>query len=76
MDVDYTTTAPGAYAAILITYQVVCSGGLSADKTALLKDFLGYYASTAGQKNLEALGYAPLPPSVQSKVAAAVNAIA
>ncbi len=76
MDVDYTTKAPGAYPAILITYQVVCSGGLSADKTALLKDFLGYYASTAGQKNLEALGYAPLPASVQSKVAAAVNAIA
>lgn len=75
MDVDYKTTAAGAYPAILITYQVVCSGGLSADKTALLKDFLGYYASTKGQKNLEALGYAPLPASVQTKVAAAVSAI-
>lgn len=75
MDVDYTTTAAGAYPAILITYEVVCSSGLSADKTALLKDFLGYYASTKGQKNLEALGYAPLPASVQTKVAAAVSAI-
>lgn len=75
MDVDYKTTAAGAYPAILITYQVVCSAGLPADKTALLKDFLGYYASVKGQKQLESLGYAPLPASVQTKVAAAVSAI-
>ncbi len=75
LDVDYKTTAAGAYPAILITYQVVCSSGLPADKTALLKDFLGYYASAAGQKNLEALGYAPLPASLQTKVATAVSAI-
>lgn len=75
MDVDYTTTATGAYPAILVTYEVVCSAGLPTDKTALVKDFLGYYASLATQQSLESLGYAPLPSSVQQKVAAAVSAM-
>lgn len=75
LEVDYATKAAGAYPAILVTYEIVCSAGLPADKTALLKDFLGFFSSAAGQKDLESLGYAPLPESMRTKVAAAVGAI-
>ncbi len=75
LDIDYATKAQGAYPAILVTYEIVCSSGLDADKTALLKDFLGFFASKDGQADLEALGYAPLPSSMQQKVQAAVKEI-
>ncbi len=75
LSLDYTTKAPGAYPIVLVTYQIVCSKGLDAEKTALLKGFLGYYASADTQTGLTDLGYAPLPEEVRTKVAAAVAAI-
>ncbi len=75
LDIDYATKTAGAYPAILVTYEIVCSKGLSADKTALVKDFLGYFASKDGQADLEHLGYAPLPDSLRTKVVTAVSAI-
>jgi phosphate transport system substrate-binding protein len=75
LNLKYTDTEAGAYPALLVTYEIVCSKGLAADKTAVLKDFLSYFASTDTQGKLVDLGYAPLPSSLQSKVAAAVQAI-
>jgi phosphate transport system substrate-binding protein len=75
LKIDYATKAPGAYPIVLVTYEIVCSKGLSADKTALVKAFLKFFSSTEEQAKLVGLQYAPLPAEVQTKVAAAVDAI-
>jgi phosphate transport system substrate-binding protein len=72
---DYATTAAGAYPLILVTYEITCLSGLPADQAALVHGFLTYTASDAGQGKLSALGYAPLPKEIQTKVQAAVAKI-
>jgi phosphate transport system substrate-binding protein len=75
LTLDYTTKEPGTYPIVLVTYEIVCSKGLPADKTALVKAFLTHLADPATQTQLEGIGYAPLPSELQTKVAAAVTAI-
>ncbi len=75
LDLNYATKEPGAYPVILVTYEIVCSKGLDADKTKLVKSFLTHFASEDFQKSLPDLGYAPLPDSVRTKVSAAIEAI-
>jgi phosphate transport system substrate-binding protein len=75
LDLKHSGTASGAYPALLVTYEIVCSKGLEAGKTAIVKDFLTYFASPDSQSKLEELGYAPLPSELQSKVQTAVAAI-
>jgi phosphate transport system substrate-binding protein len=75
LKLDYATKASGAYPIVLVTYEIACSKGLAADKTALLKSFLKFFADPAQQSKLTAAGYAPLPSAVQTKVVAAVDAI-
>ncbi len=76
LKLDYTTKAEGAYPLILVTYEIVCEQGTPADKLALVKGFLTYTSSTAGQQILADLGYAPLPESIRAKVATSVEALA
>ena len=73
MDIDYATTAAGAYPIVLVTYEIACEKGSS--KAADIKAFLNYTSSTGGQSALSDLGYAPLPETVRAKVATAVAAI-
>jgi phosphate transport system substrate-binding protein len=75
LKLKYRDNAAGAYPALLVTYEIVCSKGLAADKTAIVKDFLGYFASEQTQQSLEELGYAPLPAELLTKVKTAVDAI-
>lgn len=75
LSLDYATTAEGVYPIVLVTYQIVCSKGLPAQETALLKAFLTHLSSAEVQAGLEDLGYAPLPEEVRSDVAAAVQSI-
>ncbi|HEX8508721.1 MAG TPA: phosphate ABC transporter substrate-binding protein PstS [Propionibacteriaceae bacterium] len=75
LSVKYTGTSAGAYPALLVTYEIVCSKGLAPEKTAIVKDFLGYFASPTAQESLEELGYAPLPEELLTKVKTAVTAI-
>jgi phosphate transport system substrate-binding protein len=75
LSVKYKDTSAGAYPALLVTYEIVCSKGLDAEKTAIVKDFLGYFASPTAQASLEDLGYAPLPEELLTKVKTAVSAI-
>ena len=72
---DYTTKVSGAYPIILVTYEITCVQGLPADQAALVKGFLGYTSSDAGQAKLTELGYAPLPEEIQTKVQAVVAKI-
>ncbi|WP_199510332.1 phosphate ABC transporter substrate-binding protein PstS [Nucisporomicrobium flavum] len=73
LDIDYATTEAGAYPIVLVTYEIACSKGSA--KAAAIKGFLTYTSSTGGQSALGELGYAPLPESVRSKVAASVAKI-
>lgn len=75
LKLDYATKTPGAYPIVLVTYEIVCSKGLPADKTPLVKAFLKFFADPAQQSKLTGAGYAPLPAEVQAKVVAAVDAI-
>ena len=73
LDLDYATKAEGAYPIVLVTYEIVCEKGTPADKLPLVKSFLTYTSSEQGQSGLQRLGYAPLPSSIRTKVAAAVG---
>jgi len=75
MSLDYATKAAGAYPIVLVTYEITCLKGLSASDMALTKSFLTYVSSDAGQAKLTALGYAPLPSSLVTKVRAVVAKI-
>ena len=75
LKLDYATKAPGAYPIILVTYEIACTKGLPAEKTALVKSFLSYFASKDGQASLTDLNYAPLPAEIQTKVDAAIQSI-
>jgi phosphate transport system substrate-binding protein len=75
MKLDYATKEAGAYPIILVTYEIACSKGLPAEKTALVKSFLSYFASTEGQSSLTELNYAPLPDAIRTKVDAAIQSI-
>jgi len=75
MSLDYATKEAGAYPIILVTYEIACSKGLAAEKTALVKSFLSYFASSDGQASLTELNYAPLPDEIRTKVDAAIQSI-
>lgn len=74
LQLDYATSEPGAYPIILVTYELICTGG-NGDNTALLRSFLGY-AATEGQGLFADLGAAPLPESIRARVEATIAAIA
>jgi phosphate transport system substrate-binding protein len=75
MKIDYNTKTAGAYPIVLVTYEIVCDKGNTASTLPLLKAFLTYTSSTDGQSKLTALGYAPLPETVRSKVATTVSSL-
>jgi phosphate transport system substrate-binding protein len=75
LKLDYATKEAGAYPIILVTYEIACTKGLPAEKTALVKSFLSYFASADGQSALTDLKYAPLPEETRTKVDAAIQAI-
>ncbi|HEX8631423.1 MAG TPA: phosphate ABC transporter substrate-binding protein PstS, partial [Catenuloplanes sp.] len=72
LSIDYRTTAAGAYPVILVTYEVVCRTGTPPGSLALVKSFLTYTSSPAGQAAAVGLGYAPLPEDLRIRVTAAV----
>ncbi|MFG2820619.1 phosphate ABC transporter substrate-binding protein PstS [Kitasatospora sp. NPDC048365] len=76
LTIDYATKEEGAYPLTLVTYEIVCDKGNKADGLELLKSFLTYTASDAGQQAIGATGYVPLPKDLATKVQAAVTALA
>lgn len=73
--IDYGLKEAGAYPAILATYQITCTQGLSAEQAKLVKSFLAYQISDAGQKVLDDSGYVSLPADLRAKVKAGVDAL-
>jgi phosphate transport system substrate-binding protein len=76
-DLDRTTTEAGAYPIVLVSYAMACTKYDDAAQGALVKAYLGYVISAAGQdaaaKNA---GSAPISDAVRSKIQPAVDAIA
>jgi phosphate transport system substrate-binding protein len=70
----YSGTAAGAYPILLASYEIVCSQYHDGGAAEAVKAFM-QSTVTIGQQGLAPLGYIPLPPSFQTKVAAAVNSI-
>jgi phosphate transport system substrate-binding protein len=75
LKIKYDLKEAGAYPAILTTYQITCSQGLPADQAKLVKSFLTYQISDAGQKKLAEPGYVALPPELRSKVKSAIDSL-
>ncbi|MEO3870293.1 phosphate ABC transporter substrate-binding protein PstS [Nonomuraea sp. B12E4] len=75
LSIDYATKTAGAYPIVLVTYEITCEKGLSAEESKLVKGFLTYTASDEGQAALKELGYAPLAGTLLTKVRSAVEAI-
>ncbi len=74
LKLNYATTAKGAYPIVLVTYEIACTKYKSAATGTFVKNFLTYTAG-AGQASLAQQGYAPLPDSLKTKVAASVAKI-
>jgi phosphate transport system substrate-binding protein len=74
-DIDYGLTERDAYPAIQATYQITCTRGLPAGQAKLVKSFLAYQISDAGQQVLRDAGYVPLPAEPRSKVRAGIDAL-
>lgn len=72
---DYTNTDATAYPNLLVTYEIVCQKGNEASKLPLIKSFLSYLASDAGQAILPANGYIKLPANVDAQARSAIATI-
>lgn len=75
LKLNYTPKEAGAYPLLLVTYEIVCSKYANATTGKNVKAFLSFMAGDEFQQSLTKVGSAPLPKSIQSKVAAAVNSI-
>jgi phosphate transport system substrate-binding protein len=73
--IDYGLKDAGTYPAILATYEITCTKGLTPKQAKFVKSFLTYTAGQAGQGELAKLGYSPLPTELATKVRAAVDAL-
>ncbi|GLW55154.1 phosphate ABC transporter substrate-binding protein PstS [Kitasatospora phosalacinea] len=76
LDIDYATKAEGNYPITLVTYEIVCDKGNKADTLPVLKSFLNYTVSDAGQQAIGAVGYVPLPAELAGKVKTQIDALA
>ncbi|MGI5292835.1 phosphate ABC transporter substrate-binding protein PstS [Nonomuraea polychroma] len=71
VEFDYLTKDKGAYPIVLVTYEIACSQ----NPDPVVRTFLRYTASDAGQSYLSLHGYAPLPQDLLAKVRARLDVI-
>jgi phosphate transport system substrate-binding protein len=71
---NYNYSNANAYPAVLITYEIACSGG-NGSNAGLIKGFLGYIVSSTAQGELTSLGYVPLPPAIAADDAKAISSL-
>lgn len=70
VEFDYRTKAKDAYPIVLVTYEITCSKNTD----PLVRGFLSYTSSDAGQSYLSLYGYAPLPQDLLARVRARLGA--
>ncbi len=73
--INYNIKDAGAYPIVLVTYEITCEKGLDAAQAKLVKSFLTYTASDAGQSKLSTTGYVPISGDLLTKVRSAISAI-
>jgi phosphate transport system substrate-binding protein len=74
--IDRTTTAAGAYPAILVSYLAVCDTYATAADADLVKGYASYAVSTDGQDQAAtAAGSAPISDALRTDVQAAIDSI-
>lgn len=68
-ELDRTTTEPGAYPLILVSYQVACSTYEDAETAKLVRGWLDYATSQDGQsKSAAGAGSAPISAELSDKI--------
>ncbi|MCM3655813.1 phosphate ABC transporter substrate-binding protein PstS [Agromyces mediolanus] len=73
---DRKTTDPSHYPLVLVSYAIVCQEYADAEQGELVKNYVGYLASEAGQATAaEQAGSAPLSSELADKVAAALESV-
>ena len=76
LELDRTTTAPGAYPLVLVSYQIYCSAYENPDIVELVKAFGLYVVSNEGQAaSEEAAKSAPLPAALADQAREAIESI-
>ncbi|CAL9527734.1 Phosphate-binding protein PstS 3 [Streptomyces sp. enrichment culture] len=75
LDINYKTSADGAYPITLVTYEIVCDKGNKAETLPTTKAFLNYIASEDGQGLLADAGYAPIPDEIITKVRTTIEGL-
>jgi phosphate transport system substrate-binding protein len=70
----YRPNEPGSYPIVLATYEIVCSRYHDPQVGAAVKAFL-QSALGAGQNDLGAHGYIPVPDQFKSRLLTAIDAI-
>ena len=75
LKINYGLKDAGTYPAILATYEITCSKGLTADQAKFVKSFLTYTAGEAGQGELTKLGYSPLPTDLAGRVRSSIDSL-
>ena len=77
VELDRTTTAPGTYPMVLVSYTVACTAYDDAGTAGLVEAFLAYVVSEAGQATAaQAAGSAPVSDTLREQVLAVVEGIA
>jgi phosphate transport system substrate-binding protein len=76
LELKRDTTAEGTYPIVLVSYTIVCLKYSDAAQGEVAKAFVGYMASTDGQKQAsDAAGSAPISDTLRTDVEAAIEAI-
>jgi phosphate transport system substrate-binding protein len=76
VELDRTSEAAGVYPIVLISYTIACETYADPAVAALVKPYLEYLASTAGQdESAAAAGSAPISEDLRTKVDAAIALI-
>lgn len=77
VDLDRTSTAPGTYPLVLVSYTLACTAYEDDADAELVAAFLAYVASEEGQAAAaSAAGSAPVSPALREQVLAVVEGIA
>lgn len=75
-DLDRTTTEPGVYPLVLVSYTVACTSYPDPDDAAMVASFLTYVASELGQAvSADTAGSAPISADLRSQVMSVVEEI-
>lgn len=75
LELDPQIKDAGAYPIVLVTYEITCDQGLPAEQAKIVKEFLTYTASAAGQGILSEIGYVPITGKLLTKVNSVVSSI-